>query len=343
MSDDPASPPASAAPSTAVPVIAPQSAEQPHRATLRDWLELARISNLPTVWTNVMVGAACGIAAKIDRWNEWGRPTDVSETPIDVLAAWAAIIAFAMSCFYIGGMILNDWMDLAVDRVERPRRPLPSGRIHPRTALAAACFLFVFGLAVLWLLHGGFGLRLGLILVAAIAAYDATHKKSPLAVLLMGACRGLVYTVPALLIAVCGTDLSWNHPKILIPAAVITAYTVCITIVSRSEVSNALDLRKYLAVLMPVGVLAMVGVLKPAKMEWWIAIAAFAVALWLARAVKFVFAKPPKTVPAILTWLSGMCLIDAYFLTLLGYPVAALIAGGCFALTAWGHRRILGT
>ena len=60
-------------------------------------------------------------------------------------------------------------------------------------------------------------------------------------------------------------------------------------------------------------------------------------------AVRAVFAKPPKTMEAVLTWISGMCLVDAYFLTLLNRLDFALIALACTALTAWGHRRILGT
>jgi hypothetical protein len=36
-------------------------------------------------------------------------------------------------------------------------------------------------------------------------------------------------------------------------------------------------------------------------------------------------------------------LVDAFFLTLLQQPAAALLALACFALTVYSHRRISGT
>ena len=325
MSDDSSNQPAPAAPSEASPVTAPQCELRPHRTTLRDWLELARISNLPTVWTNVMVGFA---AASRYPFND--------TTVLKSLPLWDVIgICAAASLLYIGGMVLNDVLDADVDAKERPHRPIPSGRINRARAqdFVAACF--VLGVVLAWVVAPSHA-TMAFFLVGAVVLYDFTHKRMAIAVIFMGLCRFLLYVT-------AGADEADPDDLLFKVAACMGVYTIAITIVSRSEVSNVLDLRKWLAVLMPIGVLAMVGVLKPAKMEWWIAAAAFAVSLWLARAVKFVFAKPPRTVPAILTWLSGMCLIDAYFLTLLGYPIAALIAGACFALTAWGHRKILGT
>jgi geranylgeranylglycerol-phosphate geranylgeranyltransferase len=44
----------------------------------------------------------------------------------------AVIIAFLITA---GGNALNDYFDLAVDRINRPLRPLPSGKILPPTAI----------------------------------------------------------------------------------------------------------------------------------------------------------------------------------------------------------------
>src|SRR2546427_12014269 len=41
----------------------------------------------------------------------------------------------ASACLYLGGIALNDYFDRAVDAIERPERPIPSGSVPP--ALAA--------------------------------------------------------------------------------------------------------------------------------------------------------------------------------------------------------------
>ncbi|WP_320781070.1 UbiA family prenyltransferase, partial [Streptomyces sp. CRN 30] len=51
-------------------------------------------------------------------------------------------------CLYEAGMVLNDWADRAEDAAERPRRPLPSGRVRPAAALTAAGVLTGAGLAL---------------------------------------------------------------------------------------------------------------------------------------------------------------------------------------------------
>ena len=47
-----------------------------------------------------------------------------------------ALLPVASVSLYWAGMALNDWADRELDAVERPERPIPSGRVAPRTALA---------------------------------------------------------------------------------------------------------------------------------------------------------------------------------------------------------------
>lgn len=51
-------------------------------------------------------------------------------------------------CLYWAGMALNDYADATVDSVERPERPVPSGRIPRRAALAVAGGLTAAGLGL---------------------------------------------------------------------------------------------------------------------------------------------------------------------------------------------------
>jgi 4-hydroxybenzoate polyprenyltransferase len=65
-----------------------------------------------------------------------------------------------------------------------------------------------------------------LALAAAIVTYDWRHKQNPLAPLVMGACRGLVYLIAA-------ASVGGPSSAAFAGAAVITAYVVGLTVVAR--------------------------------------------------------------------------------------------------------------
>ncbi|OQX71974.1 MAG: hypothetical protein B6D62_00545 [Candidatus Cloacimonas sp. 4484_275] len=46
-----------------------------------------------------------------------------------------------------GGYAVNDYFDYPIDKINKPHRVLPSGKIKPKTAFMFASFLFVFGIA----------------------------------------------------------------------------------------------------------------------------------------------------------------------------------------------------
>lgn len=144
--------------------------------TISALLRLARVSNLPTIWSNVL--AASVLAG--------GMPgSDL-----------AAVLA-AMSALYTGGMFLNDAFDRDIDTRERPERPLPAGEIAPVTAWVIGAGLLAAGFAAL-ALYGVASALAGLFLVGLILIYNAWHKGNPLSPLIMGACRALVYVGTAL-------------------------------------------------------------------------------------------------------------------------------------------------
>ncbi len=74
----------------------------------RTALKLDAVSNLPTVWSNVIAG--CALAG--------GAPLYVVVT-----------VAVATSAMYIAGMFLNDAFDRNIDARERPERPIPAGEV----------------------------------------------------------------------------------------------------------------------------------------------------------------------------------------------------------------------
>jgi UbiA prenyltransferase family len=126
---------------------------------------------------------------------------------------------------YLAGMALNDYADREVDAVERPDRPVPSGRVTPRFALGLAASLTAAGVAAASLAGGPPARRRALVLAGAVWAYDLVLKQGPAGPLAMAAARF--------------TDVlmgSGPRTRAALPAAaVVGAHTLAVTIVSRSE------------------------------------------------------------------------------------------------------------
>jgi len=144
------------------------------------YLRLGRVSNLPTVWTNVLAGAI--VAGSIT-----GRPLSLMHT---------LLVMLAISFFYCAGMYLNDAFDREIDARERPGRPIPSGQISARAVFAIGFALQVAGIAILSY-YGTWAIVCGCALAATILLYNVWHKGNPLSPLIMGLCRALVYFAAA--------------------------------------------------------------------------------------------------------------------------------------------------
>ncbi|MET7622820.1 SCO3242 family prenyltransferase, partial [Streptomyces sp. NPDC005408] len=157
-------------------------------------------------------------------------------------------------CLYEAGMALNDWADREVDAVERPHRPIPSGRVSPSAALAAAGVLTGAGLA----LAGRAGrpaLVVATVLSGAVWSYDLHFKHTRGGPAVMAAARGLDVVLGA--VATGGTrgtsreqarapGVRFGGPaagartdagvRAALPsAAVLAAHTYAVTAVSRRE------------------------------------------------------------------------------------------------------------
>lgn len=136
---------------------------------------------------------------------------------------------------YWAGMALNDYADADVDAVERPQRPVPSGRVPRRTALAVAGGLTVAGLGFAAAANGRRGLLAALPLTGLIWAYDLGLKSTRAAAATMAAARTLDVLSGALASAPTGTALRRGA----VPAAVIGVHTYTLMALSRHEVSGA--------------------------------------------------------------------------------------------------------
>lgn len=171
----------------------------------RDLVELLRLPAALTVPGDSLAGAAHA-----------GR----SRSP----RVWAMPVASAL--LYWGGMALNDWADRDVDAVERPERPVPSGRVTPETALATGTALCLGGVLVSVAAGGRAAARVSVPLAALIWTYDGYAKSTFAGPAVMASTRGL----DVLLGSAATPARAWQ------PAAAVTAHTAAVTLLSRGEV-----------------------------------------------------------------------------------------------------------
>ncbi len=139
-------------------------------------------------------------------------------------AAWLLLSSVAL---YAGGVALNDVFDAALDKVERPERPIPSGVVSRRAAAVYGGTLLFLGVGLAFLAHP-VSAYVALLLGLAILAYDAFSKKIAfLGPLNMGICRGLNLVLG---ISVLGDLSQWGY------AVIPVVYIFAITMISRGEV-----------------------------------------------------------------------------------------------------------
>lgn len=182
----------------------PRSARQ--GVNVNAWVELLRLPALFTVPGDALAGAAAAGA----------RPNP------------RTLVAIASSlCLYEAGMALNDWADRAEDAVDRPHRPLPSGRIRPSAALAAAGGLTAAGLA-LASTAGRRPLAVAGALAATVWSYDLVLKRTPAGPVAMAAARSL-----DLLLG--GVAANGDIRRALPSALALGTHTLAVTTVSRHE------------------------------------------------------------------------------------------------------------
>jgi len=187
----------------------PGSIDSGHSPRLADLANLVRLPAALSVPGDVLAGAVASTSTL--------RPRIIA-----TMASSAAL--------YWAGMALNDYADATVDAVERPERPIPSGRVDRRTALATACGLTAAGLGLAALAGGRRALGVALPLTGLVWAYDLGLKSTPAGPAAMAGARAL----NVLSGAAPGRRAS------ALPAALLTgAHTYTVTVLSRHEVSSA--------------------------------------------------------------------------------------------------------
>jgi len=307
-------------------------------AAVRRWkvyLRLGRVSNLPTVWTNVAAGA----------WLAGAR----------LSPALLVLVAAAMSLFYTGGMFLNDAFDREIDARQRPDRPIAAGVIGAGHVFGVGFGLLaageiLVGCAAALASAGSAPLVGGAALAGAIVLYDAWHKQNPVSPVLMGMCRALVYLTAALvarrsppLMPAAWLDVAGPGPSALVvPGAVVAwCYLIGLTYAAKQE---ALD---RLSRLWPLAFLSVPFVFGAPLLASWGLMAGVYVALLavVVHALRLLRGRAPDRFPrAVMMLIAGISLLDALLVGRAGGSIAAvLITAAGFPATLGMQRWVRGT
>lgn len=288
---------------------------------LRTLLILGRISNLPTVWTNVAVG-----------WFLCGGG----------LVAELVWLIGGMSFLYIGGMTLNDAFDAHWDRKHSPGRPIPSGKVSEKAVWLIGILQIIVGFKILMLLtttHWYWATGL----VAAILLYNWLHKKWSGSVLIMGLCRALVYIGAGSAVGVTSAGLMVPGVLFAIAGGVVL-YIAGLTLAARNEhldQPSALSFLPRILLMLPVlfPLIASRTVPDSPKMYGLILTGIIAIWAWVAIIRTSLREKIPK---GIAFAIAGIALYDAAAVSFANLP-AALGCLACFVLTLIAQRFIPAT
>lgn len=283
--------------------------------SLHTLLRLGRVSNIPTVWTNVVAGAV--IASSTLRISDM------------------MLIGTAMSAFYVGGMYLNDFFDREIDARERPGRPIDAGDISAGAVSAIGFGLLAVGVLLL-VPFGAAAIGWGILLAAAIVLYDLWHKGNAFGPVIMGLCRALVYLG-------AGAAINGGITSALVLGAfALACHVVGLTYAAKQENLNQIGR------LWPLAILAvpMLIALPAITSSWLIAVSFLLLAIADAVAVRLLAKRAtPDAVPrAVSGLIAAICLVDALAVALAGGPVLLIVACALgYPLTRFFQKSIPGT
>ena len=198
-------------------------------AELKPYLQLTRPANLVTAVADILAGMAIA------------QFTFSSFNP--------ALLVLATLGLYGGGVVMNDVFDAKLDAIERPERPIPSGKVPlPAATMMGMTLLFAGVLAAaLFSFQSG---MIAVIVAALTVIYNRFAKHSVFfGPLTMGMCRGGNLLLGMSVLPESFQQWSWVA---LLPIA----YIAAITLISQDEVHGGKRRTLYIAVFLYLVVLA---------------------------------------------------------------------------------------
>jgi 4-hydroxybenzoate polyprenyltransferase len=190
---------------------------------------MTRPANVVTSIADVLAGAAIAGAFSAGTLND------------HLLAV--VMLCFSTACLYGGGIVFNDVFDAELDKIERPERAIPSGRISLRRATAFGSVLLLTGI-----IAAGIVSPISALLAAGISFFALLYNKiskhhSFFGPLTMGICRGLNLLLG---ISIAIAALTQWYFLAIVPIV----YIFSITLISRGEVHGGNKQNLYIATLL---------------------------------------------------------------------------------------------
>jgi len=316
-------------------------------------LATGRISNLPTVWSNILIGHLIILFGKNPPKAQLFNLNDPAFTP---LLTSLTITSIAASLIYIGGCFLGDAIDSNFDKKHKPERPIPSGILNRTWIFIGALCMLTIGSVLALTPNGQFitssqtiatlGLSFSVIL------YSWLHKKSLYFGLpLIGACRfflilfGTTFSssffsryTPSLTQGLSENFESEFNSVVLFTAIAIGLYTICFASVARTESSKTpFSYRNTIALIMALlPFLFICGLTYENNIKSWTEIKeitpiltelnTFPILLiaylnyWIWFAVSLIKLKVNDKGSFVSMSLAGFCLLDATIAAIFGWP-----------------------
>ena len=184
-------------------------------STVINYLRLVRIANVFTTVSNIILG--------------YFFFTNINNLDYFIIVKLIAISAM----LYIGGMVLNDYFDIKIDKKERPWRPLSSNKITKKNALVIILFSFSYSLIFSFII----GLNtfiITLIMIALIFLYNKFLKNTIYGPINMGVIRSLNILLGSSQ-SLSLLEESIFDVRFLIPVFSEFFYVYAITILSKNE------------------------------------------------------------------------------------------------------------
>ncbi len=209
---------------------------------LTTYLQLMRPANIVTSLADILVGfAIVAFAAQQLNGNNTAH-----------MLLLLLLLLLSTAGLYGGGVVMNDVFDAELDKIERPERPIPSGRISKMDATLLGMGLLIAGIVMAFLVTWQSGV-IALLIAALALNYDAITKKylwaGPINMALCRACNLLLG------ISIVAGMLSHYWLVFFVHLFYISA----VTIISKGEVNGGN--RNFLLIACGLYVLAIVTVL----------------------------------------------------------------------------------
>lgn len=186
-------------------------------STVINYLRLVRIANVFTTVSNIILG--------------YFFFTTINNLDYFIIVKLISISAM----LYTGGMVLNDYFDIKIDKKERPWRPLPSNKITKKNALVIILFSFSYSLIFSFIM-GSNTFIITLIMITLIFLYNKFLKNTIYGPINMGVIRSLNIVLGASQsIFLLENSLLIFDIRFLIPVFSEFFYVYAITILSKNE------------------------------------------------------------------------------------------------------------